>query len=224
RVPDARDDRVHLVTGELPSFTGLGTLRDLDLQLGGVDEILRRYAETRRCNLLDRAVARGAVAGGIFAAFPAVAATTEPVHGDCERLVCFGAQRAERHRPRAESPGDASGGFDLVQWNRFALDKIEQTTQRRPLPSFLIGQRAELLERRVAVTTRCVLELRDRHRIPVVMFALHAVLVLAALLEPRVAGFVLERRAVTAQRLLGDQLHADAADARRCAGEMAIDE
>src|SRR5207302_290515 len=55
------------------------------------------------------------------------------------------------------------------------------------------------------------------------MLALHAILVLATRIEP--ADFlIIERGAVTTERLRGDQIHADSAHARRRAGEMAINE
>src|SRR4029078_7436017 len=38
------DRLAHLVTGQLAAFAGLGALRDLDLQIAGVEQILRRYA------------------------------------------------------------------------------------------------------------------------------------------------------------------------------------
>ena len=61
RVAHARDDRVDLVPGELPAFAGLGALRHLDLQLVGVDEVVRGDAEARRGDLLDRRCAGVAV-------------------------------------------------------------------------------------------------------------------------------------------------------------------
>ena len=118
RVAGARDDLVDLVPGQLAAFAGLRALRDLDLQLVGVDEILRRHAEARRRDLLDRAVALGAEARGIFAAFAGVAASAEPVHRDRERLVRFGAQRSERHRAGAEPTRDRARGLDLVDRDR----------------------------------------------------------------------------------------------------------
>src|SRR3546814_5587738 len=48
-----RDVLVDLVARQLAPFPGLGTLRDLDLQHFGVDQILRRDAEAARCHLLD---------------------------------------------------------------------------------------------------------------------------------------------------------------------------
>ena len=132
-------------------------------------------------------------------------------------------QRAERHRAGAESLGDSTGGLDLFEGHRIAADKIKETAQGRLTACLVVRQCAELPERRVAVALRRVLELRDRHRIPVVMLALHAVLELATRIQPG-DGLILERGAVTTQRFLGDELHPDAADARRCAREMSIDE
>ena len=61
RVAHARDDRVDLVPGELSAFAGLGALGHLDLQLVGVDQVVRGHAEARRRDLLDRAAPRVAV-------------------------------------------------------------------------------------------------------------------------------------------------------------------
>src|SRR6266853_609123 len=55
-MPSARDHFVHLVTGELAAFTGLCALRDLDLQLTCVDEVLRRRADATCLMALLRSV------------------------------------------------------------------------------------------------------------------------------------------------------------------------
>src|SRR3954468_160852 len=106
RMAGARDDGVDLVAGQLAPFAWLRALGDLDLQLRRVDEILGGNSEARGCDLLDRAVPIGAEARWIFAAFAAVAAAANAVHGDGEGLVRFGAERAEGHRARAESLRD----------------------------------------------------------------------------------------------------------------------
>src|SRR5258708_7508159 len=69
-----------------------------------------------------------------------------------------------------------------------------------------------------------MLQRRDRHWIPVVMLALHAILVLAPRIESRSAGNIFERVRVTSKRFLGDEIHADSADARRRPREMTIHE
>ena len=104
------------------------------------------------------------------------------------------------------------------------VDEIQESAQRRLPASLVVRQRAELLEGRVVVAARRVLELGDRHRIPVVVLALDAILVLAARIEPIDIDANRRTRSVPAQSLVGDQIHADAADARRRAGEMPIDE
>ena len=53
RVAHARDVLVDLMAGKLAAFAGLGALRDLDLQLVGVDQIVGGDAEAARGDLLD---------------------------------------------------------------------------------------------------------------------------------------------------------------------------
>jgi len=53
RVAHLRDRRVHLVSGELPTFAGLCALRHLDLQIVGIDQVFTGHAESSRRNLLD---------------------------------------------------------------------------------------------------------------------------------------------------------------------------
>src|SRR5690606_550256 len=53
RVARLGDDPIDLVAGQLAAFAGLGALRDLDLDLVGIDEIFGGDAETARGDLLD---------------------------------------------------------------------------------------------------------------------------------------------------------------------------
>src|SRR5215472_3474138 len=48
-----RDPRVHLVPGQLPALPRLGSLRHLDLQVVGVDQVLAGYPEPAARHLLD---------------------------------------------------------------------------------------------------------------------------------------------------------------------------
>src|SRR2546423_15576477 len=116
-MPSFGDDGVDLVSGQLTAFAGLCALRDLDLELLRVHQILGGDAEARRCNLLDRAIAVGAKARTLLATFTAIAATADAVHGDGERLVCFGAERAERHRAGAEAARDRLRRLGFLDWD-----------------------------------------------------------------------------------------------------------
>src|SRR3546814_1672838 len=55
RIAQPRDQLRHLEAGELAAFAGLGALRDLDLDLAAVVEVLRRHAEAAARDLLARA-------------------------------------------------------------------------------------------------------------------------------------------------------------------------
>src|SRR3954469_8837585 len=224
RMAGARDDGVYLVTGQLTAFAWLGALGDLDLQLGGVDEVLSRYAEPRRRDLLDRAVLVGPETRGIFPSFAAVAPATKLVHGDSECLVRLGAQRAERHRAGAEALRDLRSRFHFFDRNRLPLDEVEHAAQRRLPTRLVVGESAEFLERRGVVAARCVLEPGDGQRIPVVVLALNAILILAARIESRCRPVIAKTGPVTTQSFFGDEIEADAADARRRSDEVAIDE
>src|SRR5690606_17324127 len=61
RVPGLADPRVDLGAGQLTALTRLGALRHLDLDVVGVDQILRRDPEPTRRDLLDRRTPFGVV-------------------------------------------------------------------------------------------------------------------------------------------------------------------
>ena len=61
----ARDHFVDLVAGQLAALAGLGALGNLDLQIVGIDEVIRGDAEASRSHLLDRAAAQIAVGIGL---------------------------------------------------------------------------------------------------------------------------------------------------------------
>ena len=125
RVARLRDRLVDLVAGQLPAFAGLGALRDLDLQLVGVDQIPAGHAEAPRRHLLDRAALRVAVrqrgeAARVLAALAGVALAADPVHRDRQRLVRVEGDRAVGHRAGAEAAHDARRRLDLLERHRLA--------------------------------------------------------------------------------------------------------
>ena len=70
RVTHLGDPRRNLGARKMSAFARLGALGELDLQVGGVHQVVAGHAETCRCDLLDLAVAQriiDAVFG--FAAF-----------------------------------------------------------------------------------------------------------------------------------------------------------
>ena len=163
RVAQEADVLGHLVAGQLAAFAGLGTLRHLDLDLVGVGQVLGGDAETARGHLLDRRAqrvaflerqvafdARGADQLGellaaldrleahrIFAAFAGVRPAADAVHGDRQRGVRLGGNRAERHGAGGEALDDFLGRFDFLERHRLTgrLD-LEQAAQRHlPLAS-----------------------------------------------------------------------------------------
>ena len=97
RVPHARDDLVHLVAGQLAALAGLGALRHLDLQLVGVDQVVRGDAEAARGHLLDGAAARFGrrSASSSSPPSPVFDLAADAVHRDRQRLVRFLADGAE---------------------------------------------------------------------------------------------------------------------------------
>src|SRR5690606_25127890 len=106
RIAQPRDKRIDLAARQLAALAGLGALGDLDLQDLGVDQVFGRDPEAARGDLLDLAALLGAVAGRVFAALAGVAAAAEAVHGDRQRLVRLGRERAQAHGRRVEAAHD----------------------------------------------------------------------------------------------------------------------
>src|ERR1700733_14563224 len=101
-MPDARDPFIHFVAGQLSALAGLSALRDLDLKLIGVHQVMRRNSEARRSHLLDGAATPIAIGIAIKAllVFPALAGvglSSDAVHRDRQRLVRLFADGSERH-------------------------------------------------------------------------------------------------------------------------------
>ena len=122
-VAQAGDEGVDLVAGELAALAGLRALCHFDLQLVGVDEVVRGDAEATGGDLLD--VGAGEitvrvrlVADGILAALAGIRFPADAVHGDGERLVRLRGKRTERHRGGGEAAADIFQRLHLIDWNR----------------------------------------------------------------------------------------------------------
>ena len=100
RIPDPGDVLVDLLARQLAALAGLGPLRDLDLDLIGVGQILDRHAEPPGGDLLDRrplavAVFERLEPDRILAALARVRLAAQAVHRDGERLVRLGTDAAQ---------------------------------------------------------------------------------------------------------------------------------
>ena len=133
RVAQAGDVAVDLVAGKLAALAGLGALRDLDLELVGVDQVVHRHAEAARGHLLDRRAAVVVEAGRVLPALAGVRLAAEPVHGHGERLVGLGRERAEGHAAGLEALDDLDRRLDLVERDRLeVVAEAQQPAQHGP--------------------------------------------------------------------------------------------
>src|SRR5262249_49983292 len=139
RVPEACDLAADLVAGQLTALPRLRALGDLDVELVRERAVFGRDAEAARCDLLDARVAvavgaAGAGPGGVLAALAA-----DHVHGDRERLVGLGRERAVRHGAGREPRRDRLDRLHLLDRHRLATrQQVEQVAQ--------LGRRARLHE------------------------------------------------------------------------------
>ena len=136
------------------------------------------------------------------------------------------ADRSVRHGSRGEPLHDRLDRLDLVDRHRRAraleADQSPQCRQPRPL---VIDQPGVLLEDRVLPGPGGVLQLEYRRRVEQVVLALAPPLVLAAPVEIGLTRHPARIRLLVPPRdLFGDDLDADAADARRGPREVLVDE
>ena len=111
----------------------------------------------------------------------------QPVHGDGQRLVRLGRDRAVAHRPGGEPLDDRLDRLDLLDRHRLALVELEleQAAERAEPLVLLVDQAGVLLEDVVPARLGGVLEPEDGLGVEQVVLAVAAPLVLAA---PRGAG------------------------------------
>src|SRR5260221_5578481 len=228
RVPHGRDLAVDLVPRQLPTFAGLGALRDLDLQFIRIDEIFGRPAEAARRYLLDRgthgiAVGQRLEAVTLFSALSRIRLTAYAVHGDGQRRMGFAADRTEAHRASREPPYDLGSRFNLVERNgRSVALEVEQTADGEDPPALVIHALRELSILVWQVPADGVLEVRDGVRRPRMRFTADAPGISAANVDRFAAfGITLD---VTTSRFLGDLIESNAFSHCRGAGEIAADE
>ena len=224
-----RDQVVDLVARQLAALAGLRALRDLDLQLVGVDEVARRDAEAARGDLLDRRAAQVAVRVGRRArgsSPPSPVFERPPMRFIAIASVSCASlrDRAERHRAGREARTISLDGSTSVERDRAAgRHELEQAAQRRRLRRRLVDRLGERAERRVALVAHGALQRRDRVGVPDVVLARRRGTGRAPpRVEPPSAASSAAR--VARARRRRDAVEPDAADARGGAGEVAVDD
>ena len=139
-VPQPRDHLGHLEAGQLPAFTRLCALSDLDFDFLARAEIFGGDAKAAAGNLLDHAVRVVAIFIGleplaVLTAFTRYRLCANSVHGNGECFVGFRRQRAKRHSGRDKALADFGDRLDLVNGDRFLgeveLEQIAQVNGRQ---------------------------------------------------------------------------------------------
>jgi len=187
-------------------------------------------AEPAGCNLLDRAGAQVAVlvrqvARRVLPAFSGVALAADAVHGNGQCLVRLRADGAVGHRTGLEPLADLFNRLDLIDRHGLGRGKLEQMPQNDRRLGRIVDLGRIFLEGGVAARAAGNLQVVHGQRVEVVIFAVRTPLVLAACVQHIAARPALRKcRAVPAQGLLLDHLHASAAHAGGRAVEIAIDQ
>src|SRR5713226_913842 len=229
-----RNPRVHLVTRQLAALAGFGSLRHLDLQVVGIDQVLRCHAEASRGHLVDRratqiAIRIAHVPIGVFAAFAGVRLPANAIHRDGQGLVRFFRDRAIRHRTGRETLQDFAQRLNFVDGNRWThtFAEREQAPQRRQPSRLIVDELGVLLEDVVTLGARGVLELEYRLRIEEVVLTFAPPLILTTEVQVAVRAFdgpVGVGDAEASGDLLGDLVQTNAVEARDSAGEVLVDQ
>ncbi len=197
RVAKEADVLGHLVARQLTTFTGLGTLRHLDLDLVGIDQVLGGHAKAAGRDLFDggtQGIAflegvvsfdarcaddlRQLLAGlerletlGILTAFASIRFATDAIHRERQRCVRFGRDRPERHGARSKALDDFLGRLDFIErhWRALRLE-FEQAAQCQVTLGLIVDQLGVFLVGLVLAGTGRMLQLGDGIRRPHVLF------------------------------------------------------
>mmetsp|Transcript_8570 Transcript_8570/g.17121 ORF Transcript_8570/g.17121 Transcript_8570/m.17121 type:complete len:328 (+) Transcript_8570:1755-2738(+) len=238
--PEGRDVLVDLGAGELASLSGLGTLRELDLDLAGRHQILGGHTEAARGDLLDLGrrniavlettevgegggvallvhVGDGAETLLVLASLATVALAAQAVQSDGQRLVRLTGKRAEGHAAGAELAHHLLERFNFVNGNglavRLDVDQVAEHREGSSLERFL----EQLVLVHVLLAQCLVQQLRER-RCVVVVLAPGVELDKPVVLQRLERGLG-ESRRLQRRYLVGNIRDRHATDARHCALE-----
>ena len=217
------------MTGQLATFTGLGALGHLDLDVVGLGEIQRGDAKATRGHLFDgRASHRVKQTVLVLSALTRVRPGAKAVHRHGDRLVSLLADGPIAHRPGAETCHDRGDRLDLVDGHRRATpSKLEQAAQRHQPLGLLINPRGVLLEDVVPASSGGVLQTEYGLRVEQVGLALTAPLVFPTHVQLAVRqmhGIQRVCRRVARRHLLGNDLEPNSSKLRDRPGEVGVDQ
>ena len=214
------DPRRNLGSRQVAALARLRALGELDLQVGGMHQIVAGHTEACRSDLLDLAVAQRIVDTILgFAAFTGVGACANRVHGDGERLMRLLGDGAVAHGAGGETLDDFAGRLDFGNVDRLAGGlELHQATQRHQTVGGVVDVVRVLLEQVVVAALGGLLQQEDGFRIVQMVLAGTTPLVVAAGTQVAVrAGGPLGRirHAMAAGDFLGELVEADAAPTRK---------
>ena len=188
-----------------------------------LDHVLTNHALERIAQLDRDALELVAVTRRIFPALARIALSADAVHGDSQRGMGLGRNRAQRHGAGGKTLDDFLGRFDLIDGDGLGRIELElkQSAQRQVALGLVVDELGVFLVRVPVVGARAVLQLGNRIGRPHMLLTAHTPGVFAT-------GFqrVGQHRAVAkggvvhTDGFFGDVEHANALDAAGCAGEV----
>ena len=233
RVPGFRDPRVHLGPRKLPSFTGLGTLGHLDLNVGGIDQVIAGHPEAPTRDLLDCASTL-VVTQPLrrLSALTGVGTPAESIHRNRHRLVRLRREGTVAHRTGVESSENHLDGFDLIERNR--RTNLTPKSKQSPRCSALRAQSIDF----IAVAAKHLTSpgpgrmLKEEHGFGCehMQFTIAAIPVLSAVGQLTIVELTMlhcgrrERSRVTHQNFSRDFGDTDPADPAPCVAEVFVDQ
>jgi hypothetical protein len=177
------------VSGKFSSFSWLGSLSHLDLQLVGISEVVGGDTESTGSDLLDGRSSRiplrlelhgvgewsigiGSRTGdgnrslSVFSSLTSVGFTTETVHGDSEGSVGLHGNRTIRHGTSDTSSDDLVPRLDLLDRDGSSISEIEfkKTTKSSPLDGLSRVLGISIVGRLILLSNS-ILKLSDRDRV-----------------------------------------------------------
>ena len=174
----------HLKARQLPTFTGLCALRDLDFNFLARAQIFGGDAKAAAGNLFDHAVGVVAIfirleTLAVLAAFTRDGLCADPVHGNGERFMRLWRQRAKGHSGRNKAFADFGDRLNLVNRDGFfgevEFQQIAQVNRRQ----FFHALRKLRVGRIAVIRDRALQQMHEASRISM-FFAAVALLVKSA--------------------------------------------